>query len=490
MRVVVVVRVVIVMGMIVGLAGSIGKAAELPHAAALKKLQALDAREIQRNLDRELQWHRQTLVQAFDRVGTHHAKADEAARQALDLAAQFYAADPARPGDAPDRLPDLLTAATGAGCHDPLVIFLQRKFGVEYGHEVEGLANLQVAATQLEHSAYPAYWRALALILAVNAPGELPTQRQPAVTEQDKAQSSGLLDRATALLPEVLRDESIPDRPLRILVVELVRGRKRVGVDRWTAYEAILPMLTKARRPDAAVLPLIKGVVLTDYAWDARGHAYINKVPLDHQLVFETGMGQSDAALSDAITKGTTDQGVGVAMMRVVLIVGETEQESTDWFEVARKIAPGSFEPYNARRNELLPRWGGSDEALLVFGREAFRQQHWGSRAPLELVETHQWIAKGPPEKKGYMARADVCADIKSVYDTLLAKYPGARTDRSRYARRLMTCKAWREADEQFRRLGDRPALPVFGGMEKFEAERALVAKRLAASTASSPASH
>jgi hypothetical protein len=37
---------------------------------------------------------------------------------------------------------------------------------------------------------------------------------------------------------------------------------------------------------------------------------------------------------------------------------------------------------------------------------------------------------------------------------------------------------------------GDRPALPVFGAIEKFEAERALVAKRLAASTSSSPASH
>ena len=233
------------------------------------------------------------------------------------------------------------------------------------------------------------------------------------------------------------------------------------------------------------MLPLIRGVVLTDYAWDARGHEYISKVPLDRQVVFQMRLSESASALLEAINKGTTDQNIGVAMMRVVLVLSDNENEATDWFEVARRLAPGSYEPYNARRNALLPRWGGHDEDLLAFGREAFARQQWGSRAPLELVEAHQWIAKGPPEKTGYMARPEVCADIKSVYEALLAKYPEARTDRSRYARRLMTCKAWSESDKQFRRLGDRPALSVFGGQEKFDAERALVAKRLAATVAS-----
>jgi hypothetical protein len=100
----------------------------------------------------------------------------------------------------------------------------------------------------------------------------------------------------------------------------------------------------------------------------------------------------------------------------------------------------------------------------------------------LELVEVHQWIAKGPPVKPGYLARADVCADIKSVYDALLARYPDASTDRSRYARRLITCKAWRDADAQFQRLGDRASMSVFGGREKYDAERTLVANRLASS--------
>ncbi len=70
-----------------------------------------------------------------------------------------------------------------------------------------------------------------------------------------------------------------------------------------------------------------------------------------------------------------------------------------------------------------------------------------GLRAPFILIAAHDWIHRGPPPKLEYFERKEVCADVKMVYDTFLAQHPEADIDRSRYVRRLVEYKAWREAD-------------------------------------------
>jgi hypothetical protein len=454
----------------------------LLRQAALDYLKALDASAVRRHVDQELQWHRLTLAGAYDQVGHRSPKWDAAAKDGLELTAQLEGDDPARPGDASDLVPVRLAAARAAGCDDPLVVFLllHARLENEYGREAAALADVRAAAVALEHTDYPAFRRALALIVAVNAPAELPKSRRPAPASEDKVRATELLDRATALLEVALADASLPDRQVKHLVVELLKGRQSLDVDRWAAYQALVPILTKARPADAAMHSLIAGNVLVDYAWDIRGHEYAEKVPDQHMELFLRRMEEGNRQLAWAIGRNTTDQSIGVAMMRVVLVLGDSDAESSEWFEIARRLSPGSDAPYDNRRNALLQRWGGSDDALLAFGREAFARQEWGSRASLELVEVHQWIAKGPPVKTGYMGRADVCADIKAVYDAFLTRYPDASTDRSRYVHRLMTCKAWSEADTQLRRLGDRASMTVFGGPDKLEADRAAIARHLA----------
>jgi hypothetical protein len=151
----------------------------------------------------------------------------------------------------------------------------------------------------------------------------------------------------------------------------------------------------------------------------------------------------------------------------------KTDREMADWFELARKLDPGGLAPYDRRLTSLLPRWGGSDEAVLAFGRAAFARKEWGSRAPFILISAHDWIFRGPPAKLGYFERKEVCADVRAVYDAFLAQHPRADIDRSRYVRRLVECKAWRDADAQLRQLGDRVVMSVFDG--QYEVERKLI---------------
>jgi len=69
---------------------------------------------------------------------------------------------------------------------------------------------------------------------------------------------------------------------------------------------------------------------------------------------------------------------------------------------------------------------------------------------------------------------------VKTVYDAFLAQHPNADIDRSRYVRRLVECKSWREADAQLKRLGNRVVASVFDG--QYDVERKLIDTFLKAS--------
>ena len=73
-----------------------------------------------------------------------------------------------------------------------------------------------------------------------------------------------------------------------------------------------------------------------------------------------------------------------------------------------------------------------------------------------------------------------MCADVTLVYDTFLTQHPDADIDRTRYVRRLVECKSWREADAQLKRLGSRVVTSVFDG--QYDVERKLIDTFLKAS--------
>jgi hypothetical protein len=448
---------------------------------ALSAINALTTGDIQRRLDEERQWQRKTLVETYDRVGSHNVRWDDTARQGLELAAQVWASHPSRPGDASERVGTLLGAAVAAGCDDPLVKYVHSRFDDWYGRDVEAMRELVDATEQLQRSRYPVFRKALALMMTASNMESLArskietTKNAYAVTQRRE-----LVDRAMALLPDVLPDRGIPDLQIRTLIEKIVDTRKGLGIDRLEAYQAIEPMLIKFRGGGDTVLPLIKGRVLHAYAWDARGHEYINQVSEENRRLFIERLEGANLALTSAIINGSNDHEIPTQMMSVALGLNLDDREQTEWFEAARRIAPGSYEPYSSRLVALLPRWGGSDEALLEFGRTALARKEWGSRASFALVDAHDWIAKGPPKKTDYFERPVVCADMKSVYEPYLAQFPDAAQDRGRYVGRLIACRAWEDADAQLTRLGDRAVMSVFGGRDKYDAQRSLVARHIA----------
>jgi hypothetical protein len=289
-------------------------------------------------------------------------------------------------------------------------------------------------------------------------------------------QRTALVERVMALLPEVARDTIVPDRQLKLLARELIEELQRLGVTHTDAYAAVAAIITSARTADAPALPLIEGATLSDAAWQTRGTGYYADTSDERYRRFVALLKDAGAALSEAVLRGTSDQSLPIDMMSVSLGLNDHDTVMAQWFEVARQLSPGSYDPYDRRLNSLLPRWGGSDDALLAFGREQFARQEWASRGSLVLIDVHSRIAQGPPPRRDYLERKEVCAEMKRVFEAFLTKFPDADRDRSLYASRLATCSAWRDADAQLRLLGNRVVISMFGSPQEYEAKRAQIA--------------
>ena len=80
-----------------------------------------------------------------------------------------------------------------------------------------------------------------------------------------------------------------------------------------------------------------------------------------------------------------------------------------------------------------------------------------------------------------YWRQSEVWKDVKKVYETYLDFYPGAIPDRSYFALLANRCGQWAEADRQFKLLGDRPALKVFGSVASYDYQRKKAARNAAA---------
>jgi hypothetical protein len=148
------------------------------------------------------------------------------------------------------------------------------------------------------------------------------------------------------------------------------------------------------------------------------------------------------------------------------------------WLDRAFKADPNNVEAGHNLLWFLMPRWHGSREMMLAFGRACFtRAKSNGLRAPMALLllKAHENVLKenGPKGESDYAEsqrhekywrQAGPTKDVEDVFGWVLERHPESTYYRSSYACYLVNCGRWKEAREQFRILGDRLAPMPFGG--------------------------
>lgn len=451
--------------------GNVGPEAKARLTEALPKL-AMKARYLERVKEdaKRLPWFKKTLREAYEKVGMKDPKWDGPVGEALDLTAWMFSQPINLAGDEEDRILALCEKAYAAGCRDPMMLYVRA--GMK--SSVEGLSDQQTAKLHLEaaqgmkDTKYPPNRRAFAFERAAIYQWAAAGKK----TEALKKQVLDLLELVRATLPELLRDPEVPEDQKISLLVDLIGLHAMVGGGHGAAYEKLRAEIEAALPQGSNVGLVIKGRVYVSWAWEARGGGYANKVTEDGWKKMRERLAVAKEALEEAYRINPRTPAAALAMSNVELGQNNGRESMENWWKHAMEAAPDSYEACARKLHYLEPKWHGSAEDMVAFGRECLETGNWGSRIPIILAEAHIRAAGYQEDSDAYIARPEVWKDIQSVYVPYLEAFPERHHDRCMYAKLACQAGQWKVADEQFNRLGNHARMIVFGKRQVYNQMR------------------
>jgi hypothetical protein len=203
---------------------------------------------------------------------------------------------------------------------------------------------------------------------------------------------------------------------------------------------------------------LVQGDFFIDYAWEARGNGVASTVTPAGWRKLKARLTEADKALVEAWRLQPDDPIAPTLMLKVELGLRGDRQEMEKWFERAMKADGNNKEACEAKMNWLDPKWHGSLEEMLAFGRACRDTKNARAGIPLLLAHAHYRFGRTLPEDQDvkYYRTKEVWNDIRSVHEAYLQQNPLDHTNRSFYAAFCFMCGQYAESDKQFKILGDK----------------------------------
>jgi hypothetical protein len=424
-------------------------------------------------------WWKATTIEAFDRVTA--GKTWPSARRAVVEFGCDLSGDPPRTGDEADDALEAARLAVGEyECDDPLVRFIHARYLLTRSENQtdhrDGAASMLKAVDGFRtNTAYPVYIRCLAILEAA----EVVTRYATGVTRAPKSKAIEFANEGIALLPAVGAEKGMPTFAIQQLIEQAGHASKIVRRDRMEVIEQLLGAMEKSDYPKSEILTG-RGETLVSYAWDARGGGYANTVTEDGWRSFRERLGKARAALTEACDADPKNSHAAAVMITCCMGESADRDEMEKWFKRAMAANPGNYNACNRKMLFLEPKWGGSVEAMLGFGRElpAMAAEPRALRVPLNLVDAHWTLAGGRsgPNPAYFQTMEGAWDDVQKVYEKYLAQVPEARYHRTRYAVIAAWAGQWAIADAQFTKLGE-------GYSRKVTSENVIKALRAQAKT-------
>lgn len=222
---------------------------------------------------------------------------------------------------------------------------------------------------------------------------------------------------------------------------------------------------------DPWFLKLMLGRENIRLAWEARGHEFASLVPADRLPIFFSRLRRARVHLLEAWKLRPEAPEAAAELVRVTLSLGEGIAGETPrfWFDQAVQAEADYYRAYSALYESLRPRWGGSLEAVLAFGRECLATGRFDTEIPRQFDEAVILLGRDLGTWRDAVALPGVIGDLEKEF----AGYRDGATkaaDRHLYASRL-ACLAWlagdlRLAQKRLDELGDDVVPSAFINLE------------------------
>src|SRR5262249_41124325 len=148
---------------------------------------------------------------------------------------------------------------------------------------------------------------------------------------------------------------------------------------------------------------------------------------------------------------------VATLMLSVELCEGGGRHAMEQWFARALTADGDNRTACSIKLKWLHPKWHGTREELVAFGRACRDTGNWQSGIPLLVADAHLGVTDLLPDqaaRESYLRQEEVWRDIESVYTEHLKHHPRDDRARSQFAYYSYLCARPAEAHRQFQVLG------------------------------------
>lgn len=423
-----------------------------------------------------LKWNRQTLARDYERAGTRNPKWDSQATNALEAFARMRAIRSEPGTNLWNQFSEAVRAAMAAGCNDPLIRYLHvRAVGNEGGEDPKTSANEQrFAAHAMLNSGYSHVRRFYACIRAAAALKATVPSGKPYPTDVSRFRYA-----AATNITDMIRDKSTPLEEAFDAFWEWM-SHLDANPKQFGEYCLHAEKLISERWPNEALAWYARGEMYVRYAWDGRSAQYADKVTPEQWKAFEERLPVAEKALQKAWELDPKDGRIAARMITVMMGLNKPRREMEKWFERAMNADTNNYTACDRKRYYLEPKWHGSAEEMLAFGRECLRSTNWAGRVPLVLVDTHDALARYLPKEKRseyWTSSPERWRDVKESFEKFFKLYPDAIGWRHNYARYAYWCEQWNDLKKQIALLGPLN-YDYFGGKAEYEKMVSLAKER------------
>jgi hypothetical protein len=415
-----------------------------------------------------LKWNLANSVEAYKTAGHTNPAWDEPVKAALTEFARARAQDIVPGEDSDSVISNNCAAAVEAGCHDPLVRYLNLRFSMNGVPTTKAAAAYIQVAQEMEAGSYADIRKFYAWLRAQQ---EISYAYGYGTNVPQEALNIGAWSKVNTSLFAALGDRTLPPEEAYDACRELLQiwdGDAEDYAKLYNACEAQFPSSWK----DHPMILLLKGEANIHFAWDARGGGYADTVSKEGKKVFEKRLETADEALTRAWEMKPSEGRIAYQMMRVELGQGEGQKRMEMWFNRAMQVSSNNYEACSLMLFYVEPKWYGSEEAMLAFGRECVSNPSWGGRVPLILVSVHEELQKAlkdDSQRDNYWKRPEVWQDVKAAYDRFFEVNPTETSWYYSYAWYAYQAGQWDEFNSTVPKLGN-VNYDYFGGREKFDA--------------------
>ncbi len=369
-----------------------------------------------------------------------------------------------------------LKRATDAGCDAPVVLACGGLLAADTGASADAVRDWFDRADRSATDRTPPWYRIIidGRVLRGHADG---FRFKPGEAATDAMERR--IGRMVANVRRVVHLDGIPPDRAADAVDNLLQSGEAYHLQVGPLVAPLADELAD-RFPNASAALYVKGVVYVKWAWEARGGGFADTVTPKGWTDYAARLDGAAAALTHAWEVDPADPDPPTEMLTVELGRDQSGPAEMDrWFGRAMAADPDDYAACTNKLYYLTPRWHGSEEQMLAFGRECLVGGNWQARLPLVLVDAHVSLADASDDAAAYWLRPGVWADVTSVYAGYLRRYPADDLIRGHYAHFACRCHQWRAARDQFAALGDRLTPAVFG--EDATGELAAARHRVAA---------